>query len=98
MELDQPLDHTIWLGSTLSIETGYSGLTLPRETVVLHFLPLVSQIIGKNDPMRTPLVHPVLSRCQRDKLVQSPLFGCLYQILLDTHGSWELLFVERVLC
>ncbi|CAN6705241.1 unnamed protein product [Malus baccata var. baccata] len=34
------------------------------DSIVLHYLPFTSQISGKNQTMRTPSVHPVLSTCQ----------------------------------
>ena len=116
VKLDQPLDHTIWLGHAPPLlRLAIVDLALPRETdsgslimlfadplmperlfslheggidsIVLHFLPFTSQTSGKDETMRTPSVHPVLSTCQGENPVQSPLCG--FVSLSDSFGySW----------
>ncbi|XP_048325962.2 nuclear pore complex protein NUP88 [Ziziphus jujuba] len=57
------------------------------DSIVLHFLPFTSQISGKNDTMKTPSVHPVLSTCQGEVSSPSPLYG--FVSLSDSFGySW----------
>ncbi|XP_048325625.2 nuclear pore complex protein NUP88 isoform X1 [Ziziphus jujuba] len=57
------------------------------DSIVLHFLPFTSQIGGKNDTMKTPSVHPVLSTCQGEVSSPSPLYG--FVSLSDSFGySW----------
>ncbi|XP_059666426.1 nuclear pore complex protein NUP88 [Cornus florida] len=57
------------------------------DSIVLHFLPFTSQISGKDETMRTPSVHPVLSTCQGESSAQSPLCG--FVALSDSFGhSW----------
>lgn len=58
------------------------------DSIVLHFLPFTSQTSGKNEPMTTPSVHPILSTCQGEKVFSSsPLCG--YAALSDSFGySW----------
>ncbi|XP_050115274.1 nuclear pore complex protein NUP88-like [Malus sylvestris] len=57
------------------------------DSIVLHYLPFTSQISGKNETMRTPSVHPVLSTCQGEVPSQSPLSG--FVSLSDSFGcSW----------
>ncbi|XP_068329823.1 nuclear pore complex protein NUP88-like [Pyrus communis] len=57
------------------------------DSIVLHYLPFTSHISGKNQTMRTPSVHPVLSTCQGDDPSQSPLSG--FVSLSDSFGcSW----------
>lgn len=57
------------------------------DSIVLHFLPFTSQTGGKNDTMKTPSVHPVLSTCQGDISSPSPFSG--FVSLSDSFGySW----------
>lgn len=57
------------------------------DSIVLHFLPFTSQISGKNDTVKTPSVHPVLSTCQGEVSSPSPLCG--FVSLSDSFGySW----------
>ncbi|THG22685.1 hypothetical protein TEA_011552 [Camellia sinensis var. sinensis] len=68
------------------------------DSIVLHFLPFTSQTSGKDESMRTPSVHPVLSTCQGES--SSPLFG--FMALSDSFGyswivgltSWECIVLE----
>ncbi|KAL8470404.1 hypothetical protein ACS0TY_033038 [Phlomoides rotata] len=55
------------------------------DSIVLHFLPFTSQARGKEEPMRTPSVHSVLSTCPGDSTSPSPLHGFL--ALSDSFGS-----------
>lgn len=55
------------------------------DSIVLHFLPFTNQTIGKEEPMRTPSVHSVLSTCPGDSSTPSPLYGFL--ALSDSYGS-----------
>ncbi|KAH8501416.1 hypothetical protein H0E87_016282 [Populus deltoides] len=41
------------------------------DSIVLHFLPFTSQSGGKDEMVRTPSVHPVLSTCQGSPNLQS---------------------------
>ncbi|KAM4093785.1 hypothetical protein ACB094_06G145300 [Castanea mollissima] len=116
VKLDQPLDHTFWLGHPPPLlRLAIVDLALPRETdsgslitlfadplmperlfslheggidsIVLHFLPFTNQTRGKDETMRTPSVHPILSTCQGENPVQSPLCG--FVSLSDSFGySW----------
>ncbi|OAY38426.1 hypothetical protein MANES_10G013600v8 [Manihot esculenta] len=55
------------------------------DSILLHFLPFTSQSSGKEETVRTPSVHPVLSTCQTDN--SSPLCG--FEALSDSFGySW----------
>ncbi|XP_050209533.1 nuclear pore complex protein NUP88 [Mercurialis annua] len=55
------------------------------DSILLHFLPFTSQSCGKDETVRTPSVHPVLSTCQADN--SSPLCGFI--TLSDSFGySW----------
>ncbi|XP_021662781.2 nuclear pore complex protein NUP88 isoform X2 [Hevea brasiliensis] len=55
------------------------------DSILLHFLPFTSQSSGKEETVRAPSVHPVLSTCQADK--SSPLCG--FEALSDSFGySW----------
>ncbi|XP_010558079.1 PREDICTED: nuclear pore complex protein NUP88 isoform X2 [Tarenaya hassleriana] len=57
------------------------------DSITLHFLPFTSQTMGKDDTIRTPSVHPVLSTCQEESYSSSPLLGCVP--LSDSFGySW----------
>ncbi|XP_023920285.2 nuclear pore complex protein NUP88 isoform X3 [Quercus suber] len=57
------------------------------DSIVLHFLPFTNQTGGKDETMRTPSVHPILSTCQGENPVQSPLCG--FVSLSDSFGySW----------
>ncbi|CAN4124325.1 unnamed protein product [Withania somnifera] len=57
------------------------------DSVVLHFLPFTNQTHGKEDVMRSPSVHPVLSTFQGEALSAFPLSGFL--ALSDSFGdSW----------
>ncbi|KAG6735029.1 hypothetical protein I3842_01G299900 [Carya illinoinensis] len=116
VKLDQPLDHTVWLGHPPPLlRLALVDLALPRETdsgslimlfvdplmperlfclhdggidsIVLHFLPFTCQSTGKDETMRTPSVHPVLSTCQGETSMQYPLCG--FVSLSDSFGySW----------
>ncbi|KAH6777807.1 nuclear pore complex protein-like protein [Perilla frutescens var. frutescens] len=55
------------------------------DSIVLHFLPFTNQSSGKEEPMRTPSVHSVLSTCPGDSSTPSPLHGFL--ALSDSYGS-----------
>ncbi|KAF2317979.1 hypothetical protein GH714_041304 [Hevea brasiliensis] len=113
-ELDQPLDHTVWLSHPPPLlRLAIVDLALPRKTesgsnimmfsdplmperiysvhdggidsILLHFLPFTSQSSGKEEIVRAPSVHPVLSTCQADN--SSPLCG--FEALSDSFGySW----------
>lgn len=57
------------------------------DSLVLHFLPFTNQTRGKEDMMRSPSVHPVLSTSQGEASSASPLSGFL--ALSDSFGdSW----------
>ncbi|CBI25491.3 nuclear pore complex protein NUP88 [Vitis vinifera] len=57
------------------------------DSIVLHFLPFTSEATGKNETMRTPSVHPVLSTCQAESSSSSPICG--FVALSDSFGySW----------
>lgn len=57
------------------------------DSIVLHFLPFTSQASGKDETMRTPSVHTVLSTCPGETSSLSPLFGLT--TLSDSFGySW----------
>ncbi|KAM5556667.1 nuclear pore complex protein NUP88 [Rosa sericea] len=57
------------------------------DSIVLHYLPFTSQNSGKDETMRTPSVHPVLSTCQGEFSSHSPLSG--FVSLSDSFGySW----------
>ncbi|KAK2634980.1 hypothetical protein Ddye_029772 [Dipteronia dyeriana] len=116
VKVDQPLDHTVWLGHPPPLlRLATVDLALPRTTesgslitmdvdplmlertyalhdggidsVVLHFLPFTSQNSGKNETVRTPSVHPVLSTCLGEPSSPSPLCG--FVSLSDSFGySW----------
>lgn len=115
-KLDQPVDHTVWLGlPTPLLRLAVVDLALPKkmnsgshimlfvdplmperffslheggiDSIVLHFLPFTSQATGKDETMRTPSVHPVLSTFQGETSMQSPLCG--FVSLSDPFGySW----------
>ncbi|XP_061985965.1 nuclear pore complex protein NUP88-like isoform X2 [Populus nigra] len=40
------------------------------DSIVLHFLPFTSQSGGKDEMVRTPSVHPVLSTCQKSETAE----------------------------
>ncbi|KAA8534077.1 hypothetical protein F0562_031730 [Nyssa sinensis] len=116
VKLDQPPDHTVWLGHPPPLlRLAIVDLALPRnrgsgslismfvdpliperiyslhdggiDSIVLHFLPFSSQTSGKDEAMRTPSVHPVLSTCQGESFSPSPLCG--FVALSDSYGhSW----------
>ncbi|WCJ19851.1 nuclear pore complex protein-related [Euphorbia peplus] len=55
------------------------------DSILLHFLPFTNQASGKDETVRAPSVHPVLSTCQANNL--SPLCG--FVTLSDSFGySW----------
>lgn len=57
------------------------------DSIVLHFLPFTNQNSGKDETVRTPSVHPVLSTCQGEASSPSPLCG--FVSLFDSFGySW----------
>ncbi|KAJ8764091.1 hypothetical protein K2173_004994 [Erythroxylum novogranatense] len=57
------------------------------DSIILHFLPFTSKPIGKDSSIRTPSVHPVLSTCQAENSLLSPLCG--FVTLFDSFGySW----------
>lgn len=57
------------------------------DSIVLHFLPFTSQNSGKDETVKTPSVHPVLSTCQGETSSTSPLCG--FVSLADSFGySW----------
>ncbi|CAI0415825.1 unnamed protein product [Linum tenue] len=58
------------------------------DSIVLHFLPFTNQSSGKDETVRAPSVHPVLSTCQVDNTTSvSPLCG--FVALSDSFGySW----------
>ncbi|KAJ9683810.1 hypothetical protein PVL29_016350 [Vitis rotundifolia] len=116
VKLDQPPDHTFWLGHPPPLlRLAIIDLALPRnmesgslislfvdpliperiyslhdggiDSIVLHFLPFTSEATGKNETMRTPSVHPVLSTCQAESSSSSPICG--FVALSDSFGySW----------
>ncbi|GLT31465.1 hypothetical protein SLA2020_061980 [Shorea laevis] len=66
------------------------------DSIVLHFLPFTNQTVGKDDNMRTPSVHPVLSTCQGGKSSPS-LFGFLS--VSDSFGySWVVVVTSSKEC
>ncbi|KAF2319079.1 hypothetical protein GH714_013137 [Hevea brasiliensis] len=81
VKLDQPLDHTVWLSHPPPLlRLAIVDLALPRKTEVD-----IIQSSGKEETVRAPSVHPVLSTCQADK--SSPLCG--FEALSDSFGySW----------
>ncbi|GFZ15003.1 nuclear pore complex protein-like protein [Actinidia rufa] len=57
------------------------------DSIVLHFLPFTNQTSDKDESIRTPSVHSVLSTCQGQSSRPSPLFG--FVALSDSFGySW----------
>ncbi|KAH7548365.1 hypothetical protein JRO89_XS14G0109000 [Xanthoceras sorbifolium] len=116
VKVDQPLDHTVWLGHPPPLlRLATVDLALPRKTesgslitmfvdplmleriyalhdggidsIVLHFLPFTSQNSSKDETVRPPSVHPVLSTCQGEPSSPSPLCG--FVSLSDSFGySW----------
>ncbi|XP_022745991.1 nuclear pore complex protein NUP88 [Durio zibethinus] len=67
------------------------------DSIVLHFLPFTSQISGKDDSIKTPSVHPVLSTCQGENFSPAPLFG--FVSLSDSFGySWVLVVTSTQEC
>nr|GMC98879.1 nuclear pore complex protein NUP88 [Ipomoea batatas] len=57
------------------------------DSVVLHFLPFTNQNSDKDESVRSPSVHPVLTTCQEESSLPSPLCGFL--ALSDSFGdSW----------
>ncbi|KAE8717746.1 Nuclear pore complex protein NUP88 [Hibiscus syriacus] len=67
------------------------------DSIVLHFLPFTSQINGKDENIKTPSVHPVLSTCQGETSLPSPLFG--FTSLSDSFGySWVVLITSTEEC
>ncbi|KAJ6772633.1 NUCLEOPORIN NUP84-RELATED [Salix koriyanagi] len=116
VKLDNPHDHTVWLGHPPPLlRLAIVDLALPRKTesgsyismfadplmperiysvhdggidsIVLHFLPFTSQSSGKDETVRSPSVHPVLSTCQVENSTPSPLCGFI--ALSDSFGySW----------
>ncbi|KAL2541728.1 Uncharacterized protein Adt_02706 [Abeliophyllum distichum] len=55
------------------------------DSIVLHFLPFTSQASGKEESMKTPSVHAVLSTCSGKSSRSYPLHGFL--ALSDSFGS-----------
>ncbi|CAA3024448.1 nuclear pore complex NUP88 [Olea europaea subsp. europaea] len=55
------------------------------DSIVLHFLPFTSQASGKEEAMKTPAVHAVLSTCSGKSSRTSSLHGFL--ALSDSFGS-----------
>ncbi|CAK7325851.1 unnamed protein product [Dovyalis caffra] len=126
VKLDQPHDHTVWLGHPPPLlRLAIVDLALPRKTesgshismfvdplmperiysvhdggidsIVLHFLPFTSQSSGKDETVRTPSVHPVLSTCQVENSAPSPLCGFL--ALSDSFGySWIVVITSNQEC
>uniref|UniRef100_A0A5B6YM40 Putative nuclear pore complex protein NUP88 n=1 Tax=Davidia involucrata TaxID=16924 RepID=A0A5B6YM40_DAVIN len=116
VKLDQPPEHTVWLGHPPPLlRLAIVDLALPRnresgslismfvdplvperiyslhdggiDSIVLHFLPFTNQTNGKDEAMRTPSVHPVLSTCQGESVSPSPFCG--FVALSDSFGhSW----------
>ncbi|XVE99746.1 hypothetical protein REPUB_Repub03eG0227500 [Reevesia pubescens] len=67
------------------------------DSIVLHFLPFTSQIYGKDENIKTPSVHPVLSTCQGETSSPSPLFG--FVSLSDSFGySWVVVVTSTQEC
>ncbi|XP_021295358.1 nuclear pore complex protein NUP88 [Herrania umbratica] len=67
------------------------------DSIVLHFLPFTSQINGKDESIRTPSVHPVLSTCQGETSSPSPLYG--FVSLSDSFGySWVVVVTSTQEC
>ena len=67
------------------------------DSIVLHFLPFTSQISGKDESIKTPSVHPVLSTCQGETFSPSPLFG--FVSLSDSFGySWVVVVTSTQEC
>lgn len=57
------------------------------DSIVLHFLPFTHQMCGKDEIMKTPSVHPVVSTYQGSTGTSSSLRGFL--VLSDSFGySW----------
>ncbi|XP_061985964.1 nuclear pore complex protein NUP88-like isoform X1 [Populus nigra] len=67
------------------------------DSIVLHFLPFTSQSGGKDEMVRTPSVHPVLSTCQVENSTPSPLCGFI--ALSDSFGySWIAVITSNQEC
>lgn len=70
------------------------------DSVVLHFLPFTSQTSGKEEQMRTPSVHSVLSTCPGDSsplngfLALSDSFGCSWIVGLSSSNDCVVLQME----
>lgn len=57
------------------------------DSIVLHFLPFAHQMSGKDETMKTPSVHSVISTYQGSTGTSSPLCG--FVVLSDSFGySW----------
>ncbi|OMO76032.1 hypothetical protein COLO4_25704 [Corchorus olitorius] len=126
VKLDQPPDHTVWLGhpppllrlaivdlalprkmESSSLITMFADPLMPEriyalheggvDSIVLHFLPFTSQTSGKDDTIKTPSVHPVLSTCQGETSSPSPLVG--FVSLSDSFGySWVVVVTSTKEC
>ncbi|MBA0725825.1 hypothetical protein Golax_022383, partial [Gossypium laxum] len=69
------------------------------DSIVLHFLPFTSQINGKDENIKTPSVHPVLSTClgETSSSSPSPLSG--FASLSDSFGySWVVVVTSTQEC
>ncbi|KAJ0102764.1 hypothetical protein Patl1_06594 [Pistacia atlantica] len=86
VKLDQPVDHTVWLGHPPPLlRLATVDLALPRNTDSGSLITIQNR--GKDETVRTPSVHPVLSTCQGETSSSSRLCG--FVSLSDSFGySW----------
>ncbi|KAB2011008.1 hypothetical protein ES319_D10G284500v1 [Gossypium barbadense] len=69
------------------------------DSIVLHFLPFTSQINGKDENIKTPSVHPVLSTCQGETSSSSPSPLSGFASLSDSFGySWVVVVTSTQEC
>ncbi|MBA0571432.1 hypothetical protein Golob_005007 [Gossypium lobatum] len=69
------------------------------DSIVLHFLPFTSQINGKDENIKTPSVHPVLSTCLEETSSSSPSPLSGFASLSDSFGySWVVVVTSTQEC
>ncbi|KAI5574801.1 hypothetical protein BDE02_10G169100 [Populus trichocarpa] len=89
--------HISMFADPLMPERIYSVHDGGIDSIVLHFLPFTSQSSGKDETVRSPSVHPVLSTCQVENSTPSPLCGFI--ALSDSFGySWIAVITSNKEC
>lgn len=79
--------HVTLFADSLLPERIYSLHDGGIDSTVLHSLPFTSQATGRDDALKTPSVHTVLSTCQEESATSSSLLG--FVPLSDSFGySW----------